>query len=270
MEVISVYEWLENEVSNIKMKTIHCLGSCLEDDELSVLLKNYPYLPSSYVEFVSKFGSAKLYKMKSYYKIGVLCPPKKITFPDGEKLLMIGHFDDSRVFFKSAYMSSNSESAIFEDDEEYNLEKIADSFDEWIIKRCEDAEKFYIELEEERIKNNSESFNDKEFEIIEARKKIKWQKIGFSPDGDVRILVRNESNLTLPFLTIGFRGKNPAIEGRIWLPISHVMPGQEDIVEHSGYKKHVSGEENRDFYHLPDPTPEEKDRFWEFRDRSIS
>ncbi|WP_153009498.1 hypothetical protein [Mastigocoleus testarum] len=182
---------------------------------------------------------------------------------------MVGHFDDSRAFFKSTCTSPKSELPVLGDDEECNLEKIADSFYNWIVKRCEDARNFYTDLEWDRIKNNPYSFNDKELEIVEARKKIKWRKIGFSNDGDVRILVRNESNLTLPFLTIGFRGKNPAIEGSIWLPISHVIPGQEYIVEHSGYKEYISTE-NSEFYHLPDPTPEEKDIFWEFRDIDIS
>ena len=75
----------------------------------------------------------------------------------------------------------------------------------------------------------------------------------------------NFSNRRLPFLSIGVRGPN--LIGGIWLPVSKIAPGETRVVEHDGYK--CTAPENQEAFALPDPWPEDRERYWEFKTKTI-
>lgn len=262
-----MYEWLDEEIATINTKNFHVIDIHKKDELLSLPAESFSLLPPSYIAFVSKYGLAKLYGEGGYsYQIGVLSSPETIKFKSGETLLIIGHYDDSKAYFKYSLLAKGSDSPVFEWADE-GLEKIANSFEEWITIRAEDARDSYSEEEWEEIINGPKPFSSEEEQIIQARKKITWELIGFTDDNNLIIKVKNNSNLTLPYLTIGFQGKydkHNSMRGAIWLDVSQVIPGQESVLVHPGYKEIVD-RENIELYQLPDPIPEDRSRFWEFR-----
>ena len=107
-------------------------------------------------------------------------------------------------------------------------------------------------------------FSKREHAIVEARKQFHWQHRGFTKNGNPIFEVSNGSAMTLPYLSIGVQGRGGAkLVGGAWLNVSTIGPGQTDKVEHQWYKEVLSPEEH-EFFNTPDPTPETRDRYWEF------
>lgn len=258
-----MYEWLEREISEIKTRKFHVIAGDKVGMGLHQSAEVYSSLPPSYVAFVSKFGTAKLYRIGGAYQVGVLNPPKEKILKNGEKLLHIGHFDDSTAYFRCSLMFPGKESPVFEWTED-GFEMIADSFEQWLTQRCMDARDSYTEEEWQDILNGPAPFTAEEEAIVEARQHFKWRLVGFDDNGDMAIAVRNDSNLVLPYLSIGIRAKDNTLEGGAWLDVSDIQPGQESIVKHPGYKQQIQPD-NTEVYPLPDPLPEDRERYWEFR-----
>lgn len=267
-----MYEWLETEISEIKTPKFHVIEGNKLDRELHRSKKIDLSLPPSYVAFVRKFGGAKLYRRSSYYEVGVLNSPQEKIFNNGEILLRIGHFDDSKAYFICSELIPGREASIYEWTED-GFEKIADSFEEWLIIRCTDARESYDVKEWEEILKGPKPFTSEEEAIVEARKHFQWQIVGFDENSNVKIAVRNNSNLVLPYLTIGMRTKNPTQDGQVWesairLNISDIQPGQEHIIEHQ-IPQQIFTPDNTEFFQLAVPTPEERDKYWEFKEKPL-
>ena len=88
--------------------------------------------------------------------------------------------------------------------------------------------------------------------------------MGIANSGDLQFEVHNGSDRVLPFLSIGVRGRHGEINGGAWLPVSSVLPGQTRVIERDCYKKWLRPE-NVEVFDLPDPEPEDRDRYWEFK-----
>ncbi len=259
-----MYEWLEKEVSEIKWRKFHIIDNEFAGSISPELAEVYSSLPPSYMVFVSKFASAKLYRniTRDSCQVGVIYPPQEKILKNGEKLLRIGHFDDSKAYFRCSELFPGRESSVLEWTEE-GFEQIADSFEEWLTKRCQDARKSYTKKKWKEIVNGPQPFTAKEEAIVEARRQFSWRVIGFDDNGDATIEVRNNSKLVLPYLSVGVRAKD-TLEGGAWLDVSGIKPGQECIVKREIYKKLIKPD-NTEVYSLPDPLPEDRERYWEFR-----
>ncbi len=258
-----MYEWLEREISEIKSRKFHII----EAEKVGIFLDSSQKMDSSlspsYVAFISKFGAAKLYRKLSYYQVGILNPPIEEIFKHGAKLLCIGHFDDAKAYIRPALVDLGNESPVYELTEE-GFEQIADSFEEWLTKRCQDARKSYTKKQWKEIVNGPKPFTTKEQAIVEARRQFSWRVIGFDDNGDATIEVRNNSKLVLPYLSVGVRAKDNTLEGGAWLDVSGIQPGEEGIIKREIYKKLIKPD-NTEVYSLPDPLPEDRERYWEFR-----
>jgi hypothetical protein len=76
--------------------------------------------------------------------------------------------------------------------------------------------------------------------------------------------VANESDMRLPYLSIGVQGRGGTkLVGGVWLNVSGIEPGCSGLVQHDCYKDQLPQEEVECFS-MEDPTPETKDRYWEF------
>ena len=87
----------------------------------------------------------------------------------------------------------------------------------------------------------------------------------YTDDGEVLYEVANGSNRHLPFLSIGIRGKVGNLECGVWLPVGHIAPGQTAVVAKETYRDQLDPSDVEAFP-LPDPEPEERARYWEFRE----
>ena len=70
--------------------------------------------------------------------------------------------------------------------------------------------------------------------------------------------------MTLPYLSIGVHGTQGRVQGGIWLPVSHIPPGTTAIIEKGCYKDFLPPQDVETF-ELPDPGPEDRKVYWEFR-----
>ena len=108
-------------------------------------------------------------------------------------------------------------------------------------------------------------FSSREELIVSARRAFKWRHVGFAPNGDARFEVMNNSSIHLAYLSVGIQGQGGTkLIGGVWLNVSSIPPGGRAIVQQDCYKDILSPEE-MECFEEPDPTPETRDRYWEFK-----
>ena len=111
-----------------------------------------------------------------------------------------------------------------------------------------------------RPEKPAKPFSQKERNVIEARSKFVWRLIGFAENKDAIFEIENHSTIRLPFLSVGVRGPN--LIGGVWLDISAIGPGESGKVQKDCYGINP---EHVECFSKPEPTPETRDRFWEFK-----
>jgi hypothetical protein len=72
--------------------------------------------------------------------------------------------------------------------------------------------------------------------------------------------VQNHSQIRLPFLSIGVKGPN--LIGGAWLNVALIGPGESGKVQKDCYG---IAPQLLECFETPAPTPETRDRFWEFK-----
>ena len=256
-----MYEWLEEEIKTVKTNKFFLLHQSMPERNDRQSISDYP-LPPTFRLFVEKFGSAKLFRELSYYKIAVFdyfIP----CYVDDELFLQFGFFDGENVYFRERDFRANKETPTYEVLSQ-KFSKVAHSFDEWFLNKYETAKGKIKKSEWKKIQAGPPPFSEEEKRIVEARRLFTWKVVGISESGKIQFEVHNGSTMTLPFLSIGIHSKDRKVNGGAWLPISDVGPGETKIVEKECYKKQISPENVVAFAHK-DPEPEDRDRFWEFR-----
>lgn len=109
------------------------------------------------------------------------------------------------------------------------------------------------------------SFSARDQKIVEARRKFAWRHVGFATNGAALFEITNGSDLRLAYLSVGVQGRGGTkLVGGVWLGVSHITPGSRAVVQQDCYKDKLRPEEVECFDE-PDPTPETKDRYWEFK-----
>ncbi len=261
-----MYEWLETEMSEINTPKFHVIKGNKAEGILESSKEFYLAFPPSYLAFITKFGGAKLYRKNDCYQIGVLNPPQEKILNNGQKLWVIGYFDDSKAYFLASQLGAGKESPIYEWTED-GLEKIADSFEEWLGIRSSDARELYDDTEWKEILNGPKPFTDEEEAIVKARRLFQWHVVEFDKNRNVKIAVKNNSNLVLPYLTIGMKIKKSTQDSQVWqsgiyLNVSDIQPGQERILDHQ-INQEIFTPDNTEFFQLAEPLPEERQEYWE-------
>src|SRR6266566_795303 len=136
-----MFEWLEREIAMVHTPKFHLVDGPVEVKLKEAVMRSSLPLPSSYREFIIRFGNVKLYRdQRGSYRIGVFAGPREATTNDGTRIYQIGFYDDAKVFVKP--LSGSEGSPIFEceaDDEE----QVADTFEEWLMASCADVRNAY-------------------------------------------------------------------------------------------------------------------------------
>jgi hypothetical protein len=224
---------------------------------------NWPCIPSpSYNAFITKFGNACLYRELSYYLIRVFSKPRQQVDKKGEEFFEFGGYDSGDACFKTSLLVEGRETPIFETRGVTGLFQTATSFGEWLESRAVKARKRYKRSEWKQILAGPLPFTEVEQDIVKARSQFKWQVVGITENGDLKFEVTNNSKRVLPFLTIGIRA--PKLLGGIWLPVATILPGRTKIIQASAYKEQADPD-TIEAFDEPEPWPEDRDRYWEFR-----
>lgn len=257
-----MYSWLRQEINAIRTQKFHLI-----DDEIPLPARQFPFgdldlLPPSYKCFVEMFGTARLYRELGYYLIRVSRIPWIVR---GERTFVcFGGFDTCDAGFFEDALQHNVECEVYEGNElSTPPARVASSFSAWIEQRAIDAKKRYSSAEWAAIVSGPRPFSSRDLAILTARTLMRWRLIGISLDGNLEIEIRNESTLVLPYLSIGIRGLEHDLEGVIWLPVQHVVPGTSVVVVHAGYKDLVDNTKV-ELFQLPSPGPDDRERYWEF------
>jgi hypothetical protein len=108
-------------------------------------------------------------------------------------------------------------------------------------------------------------FSKQQLKVVAARQQFSWRHTGFALNGDATFEVFNGSPMRLPYLSIGVQGRGGSkLVGGAWLNVASIEPGTRGAVQHDCYKDQLLPEEVECFAKA-DPTPETKDRYWEFK-----
>jgi hypothetical protein len=259
-----MFEWLDQELAEIRTRRFHVVdGPASKALREAVLASRVP-APPSYVEFVFRFGNAKLYRTtRLIYLLRVFAAPRDVTSHAGEVLLYIGGYDESCAYLLPETLQAGREAPIFETSAA-RIRKAAESFDEWLSARATRARRRYKRKKWAEILRGPPPFTPEELAVVEARHRFVWRVVGAAQNGDVLYEITNGSDGCLPFLSIGIRSKLGDLEGGVWLRIGHVGPGQTAIVAKDSYRD-LLAPGDVEAYALPDPEPEDRKEYWEFR-----
>jgi hypothetical protein len=261
-----MFDWLIDEMERVKTRNFYVVDEELSVDRRELFHNSEVLLPPSYQEFVIQFGNAKLYHSGNIYLVEVYSFPSKIEMDDGDSLLHFGRTDLALAYFKESLLVSGSESPVFEWSKHKGLHKTVNGFEKWLEIKCKASRKLFTKKQWKAIEEGPPPFTAQEQAIVQARRKFHWRVIGISKNGDLQFEVHNGSDLLLPFLSIGVRGKHGQVDGGIWLPTSSVLPGKTGIIEKGCYKN-LLPPEDVEVFEKPDPEPEDRDRYWEFREK---
>jgi len=260
-----MFEWLETEIASIKTRKFHVVDGPADEALRQAVAKCDLPIPRSYKEFVLRFGNARFYRELSYYKVGVLACPKEERYKeDGESFYRFGHNDSNGAYFKQSLFREGEETPVFEAGNA-TMHRVADGFEAWLTKRCKAARGKYKKRQWAAIVAGPPPFTPEEQRIVEARRQFACRAVGVTRDGAFLFEVTNGSRMILPFLSVGLRSKDNSLKGGIWLGVSHVCPGRTAIVEHEVYTG-MSDPSAVQVFVLPDPEPEDRAGYWEFKE----
>jgi hypothetical protein len=257
-----LFKNLQEEIRSIKTRKFHVVEGPLGKAFRESIESSGLAIPESYRAFLLTFGESKLYRVGGAYALGVRRIPEKAQSKDGERLLCIGHYWDAAAYFKLSQLDG-SEAPVFEWSGGA-LRKAASGFAAWLDGRSAAIRKQFGKKQWQRIVAGPPPFTAREKAIVAARKRFQWQVVGIHANGNLLFEVRNGSDLVLPFLSIGIRSKDRSFEGRVWLPMHRLSPEAKLVIQQDCYKDQLPAV-NVEAYVLPDPEPEDREEYWEFR-----
>jgi hypothetical protein len=264
-----MFAWLEEEISRIRTPKFHLIeGPASSELREAVEASDLP-LPPSYKSFVVRFGNARLYRRSSYWLVQIYAGPREAETPGGEGLVNFGRTQTSLAYFKVDFLEPGGESPVFEWFGQGGFRQTANGFEEWLQAKCRAARRRFKKGEWEAIESGPAPFTDQERQRVEDRKHFRWRPVGIAPNGALRFEIHNGSTSTLPYLSVGVRGvlrppNSGPLEGGAFLPVASILPGETGTVDFDCYKKYISAE-TTEVFDLPDPGPEDREQYWEFR-----
>jgi hypothetical protein len=259
-----MFDWLVDEMDRIKTRKFYVVDGPLSVEQGELVQNSEIPFPQSYKDFIIQFGNAKLYRAGSTYLVQIYSFPTEFKMEDGDFTILFGRSDMALAYFKESLLVSGSESPVFEWSKQKGFHQTASGFEKWLEVKCKASRKLFSKKEWAAIEEGPPPFTAREEAIVQARRKFHWRVIGISKNSELQFEVYNGSDLVLPFLSIGVRGKHGQVDGGIWLPTSSVLPGQTSIIEKECYKK-LLPPEDVEVFEKPEPEPEDRDRYWEFR-----
>lgn len=264
-----MFEWFDQELDRIKTRKFHLVdGPATGKLRDAVESCDFP-LPPSYKEFVLRFGNARLYRSGSNWLVQVYAGPREAETDQSESFIQFGRTEGSLAYFKESLLSASEESPVFEWLHKQGIRQTANRFEDWLKTKCDSARRRYKKKEWEAIERGPPPFTVHEHAIVEARKQFQWRVVGVAPNEDLLIEVHNGSTMTLPYLSVGLRGKlRPPNSGTsasgAFLPVASILPGESKVIEFDCYKNFVAPEDT-EVFELPPPGPEDREQYWEFR-----
>lgn len=259
---INTFEWFEQEISIIKSRRFHILEPLMPED----LSYKGVHLVEDYLVFMEKFGHAMLFTNHQDSPVLNVYPLKdyrRHKCADGKVYIGFACRSYQSVYFDEEVVLRGEQSKVYT----VTIKKASElspNFSEWFLSAYQWAKSKYSPRQWKCIIDGPKPFTMEELRIVNARKSISWQPVGFTASGNVKFRIKNNSDLTLPFLSIGVQGKGETILiGGVWLDISLIKPGETTIIEHDCYVDQIP-RDKLEFFEKPEPIPEKREAYWEF------
>jgi hypothetical protein len=263
-----MYEWLEQEIAEIRTNKFHRVDGPAGAKLRRAVQSTRQPAPASYREFVLKFGNADLYRQDELdlYYITVYASLREWKTKEGQVLWLLGRHNMHFACFQDELLSGAKESPVFERIEPSGyMQPVADAFQAWLEDRARCARKRYGKRRWAEIVRGPEPLTPFERQIVEARRRYRWRATGVTKNGDIEFEVHNGSEMVLPYLSIGIDDEDGVLGGGgAFLPVGKIKPGETRIIAFDCYKDIVPPERIKPFA-LPDPGPEDRAFYWEFR-----
>lgn len=266
---------LSSEIAAIQTPEFHLVHHEFSLDGTDVPSELVSRLPPSYLQFINEFGGVRLYRKRQGYLLNVFQKPTLAKVHDAN-LIEIGHCDSfGSAYFRIADLFDGYEAPVLEIDGEGEFEdevletNTVESFSTWLDRCRKWAYSQYSKSDWESIFLGPIPFSDIEKQIILARKQFKWKTINMLEDNRFIFEVVNDSQITLPYLSVGVRTRSEKLFGRIWLPVSTIGSHEKAFIEQEIYRGLVEPDDI-ELYELPDPLPNQRDIYWEFKSISPS
>jgi hypothetical protein len=253
------FDWLREELLTIRNRKFHIVQG--PSAKYGWRRHGWPAQPpESYSEFMTEFGAAQLYRELSYWLLRVYKRPIVRADRTGCEFLAFGGFGSGMAYFRRSDLGRGA-IPVYETRGPSGLFITSGSFEGWLVSKSRAARKHYTKTEWIEVLRGPDPFTPQELEIVAARRKYEWALLRVSGTARMTFRVTNHSDRRLPFLTIGVRGPN--LIGGIWLAVSEIGPGETRVVEHDAYQ--CTRPETQEAFAVPDPWPEDRERYWEFR-----
>lgn len=257
------FDWLDREIAEINTPKFFSFNALSSDDTARVV-HHSPRLPDTYCEFVCRFGFARLYRQHVGYSLGVRGVPSRVTSSSAEELLCIGHYQYRAAYFKVEALRRHGNSPVFESASSSSLVQYGEGFAAWLKHRAGEVRAAVGPKMWAALIRGPRPFTAKEQQVVSTRAQFRWQALEPTEEGDLAARITNNSTHLLPYFTIGVRDKRGGFEGRVWLPVGHIGPGNSEVVHHQAYRTHIPPR-FREFFEVGPPGPEDREHYWEFR-----
>ena len=264
-ELVHTYEWFSNAISEIRTPKFFQTHAPTLAVATRRGIKDHSILPNSYRTFVAEYATCLLFRDGNSYLLRISEIP---WYPEGNDTqvsdyICFGGFDQYDAYFSFNQLKASGCSAVYEGITTRDAQVAATDFNTWLRRRFESAKLSYSLDEWAQITSGPRPFSRREQKIVEARRHFKWRIVRKSEAG-YEFEIQNNSDVVLPYLSLRVRARDSSFEGGIWLPVSSIRPGQSAIVRHPGYSD-TKLTRDVEFTSLPDPQPEDRDEYWEFR-----
>ena len=265
----NMFQWLADEIARVRTRKFYLVDGPASAELREAVDDSGVPIPPSYKEFIFRFGNAKLYRSLDLYLVEVYAAPREAASDETGPMLCFGKEDRVAVYFKKADLKPGTEAPVYKWRSETGLRRHAVGFEEWLRAACASARKQFRRKEWEAIERGPAPFSESEQAIVRARRLYRWRIVGIAPNGNLRFEVHNGSTMMLPYLSVGIRGqlwppKTGPLLGGVWLPVSAIPPGETAVVEFNCYRDLVDPK-TVEAFDKPDPGPEDRDRYWEFK-----
>jgi len=218
-------------------------------------------LPTAYREFAMGFGDARMFRKSNYYQLRVLGVPIDPILVAGHIACQFAYADETKFYFLPR--ESNDVYTI----RSGKFSKVSASFDAWLHATSSHFGSRVSEDDWKREVNLGVPFSLEELKLVEARERFSWSYEGVAQNGDLRLKVFNGSQISLPFLSLGVRGRSSRgteLRGYTYLNVEGISPGNSATLLKSVYKGLIAPDAIS-VYSLPAPAPEDREIYWEFQ-----
>ncbi len=257
-----MFEWLDKEIYLVRDTVLHSLDGPASPALREAICDNSERFPEDYVNFILKYGNARLFKWQDCYLLQVFATPDLLECPEG-LLFRFGTDDDEDVYFFDDGVGVKMSEAVYTHSDE-GLREVAPSFVNWLKQGYQSTLNQFSEEELTRLRRDAK-FSPEDLAVISARRKFRWRVEGRTAEGKIQIRIMNDSERMLPFYTIGVKSKDSDFTGAVWVPVDGIRPGDDRLLAVDCYSELLSPTEVT-LFDMPEPTPPERDSYWEFQE----